>query len=299
LLEFEDFSSIQEVLMKRNVVLCSIAVLSFSLIFLGYATETAREVPSADDVPIQYTVQGGGDPALVFIHCWCCDRSYWKNQVPFFVERHKVVTIDLAGHGESGLERTDWTMPMFAADVVAVVEALALDRVILIGHSMGGPVMLEAARLMPERVAGLIGVDIFQDLEREFTEGQKKQFITAFRMDFAGTTKGLVRMMFPTDADTNLVKQVADDMSSAPPEVGIGAMASLMEFKPVELLEEVRVPIRCINSDMIPTNVEMGQRHAESFDVKYMKGRGHFLMLEDAGTFNQLLAETIAELTGG
>ena len=48
----------------------------------------------------------------------------------------------------------------------------------------------------------------------------------------------------------------------------------------------------------MPTNVEMGRSHAESFDVKYMKGRGHFLMLEDPDTFNELLAETIAELTG-
>jgi pimeloyl-ACP methyl ester carboxylesterase len=285
--------------MKRNVVLCSMAVLSFSLIFLGYATETAREALSVDKVPIQFTVEGGGEPALVFVHCWCCDRSYWKNQVPFFVESHKVVTIDLAGHGESGLERSEWTLESFAADVVAVVDELALDRVILIGHSMGGPVIMEAARLMPERVIGLIGVDTYQDFEREFTDGQKKQFITGFRMDFAGTTKGFVKMMFPADADTNLVNSIAADMSSAPPEVGIGAMVSLLEFKPVELLKEVRVPVRCINSDMFPTNVEMGKRYAESFDVKYMKGRGHFLMLEDPDTFNELLAETIAELTGG
>ena len=284
--------------MKRNVVLCSMAVLSFSLIFLGYATETAREAPSADEVPIRFTVEGGGEPALVFVHGWCCDRSYWKNQVPFFVESHKVVAIDLAGHGESGLERADWTLEMFAADVVAVVDQLGLDRVILIGHSMGGPVIMETARLIPDRVVGLIGVDTYQDFERELSEGQKKQFVMGFRMDFVGTTKGFVKMMFPADADTNLVNEIATDMASAPPEVGIGAMESLLDFKPVELLKEVRVPVRCINSDIFPTNVEANKSHAESFDVKYMKGRGHFLMLEDPDTFNELLAETIAELTG-
>ncbi|UCH85576.1 MAG: alpha/beta hydrolase [Candidatus Latescibacterota bacterium] len=285
--------------MKRNVLLCSMAVLSFSLIFLGYATETAREVSSSDGVPIRYLVQGGGDPALVFVHCWCCDRNYWKNQVPYFVERHKVVTIDLAGHGDSGLEREDWTLELFAADVSAVIDTLDLDRVILIGHSMGGPVIMEAARLMPGRVIGIIGVDTFQDFEREYSDAQKQQFIVGFTMDFATTTSGFVKMMFPADADTNLVNEIAEDMSSAPPRVGIGAMKNLLNYKPVETLKDIEVPIRCINSDMFPTNVESNAAHTESFDVKYMKRRGHFLMLEDPDTFNELLAETIAELTSG
>jgi len=284
--------------MKRSFVLCSMAVLSFSLIFLGYATETAREVASVDEVPIRFAVQGGGDPALVFVHCWCCDRNYWRNQVPYFVERHKVVTIDLAGHGESGMGRDEWTVAMFAADVAAVVEALDLNRVILIGHSMGGPVIMETAKLIPGRVIGLVGVDTYQDFEREFSEVQKKQFITGFRMDFPGTVKGFVKMMFPAGADTHLVSTISADMASAPPEVGIGAMESLLGFKPVETLKDVHAPVRCINSDMFPTNVEANAKYAESFDVKYMNGRGHFVMLEDPDTFNMLLAETIAELTG-
>ncbi|MEJ2719512.1 MAG: alpha/beta hydrolase [bacterium] len=284
--------------MKRNFVICSMAVLSFSLIFLGYATETARETPSSDGVPIRFTVAGGGKPALVFVHCWCCDRGYWKNQIPNFAEDHKVVAVDLAGHGESGADRSDWTLEMFAADVAAVVETLGLEDVILIGHSMGGPVILETARLIPDRVIGLIGIDTFQDFEREYTDVQKTQFLTGLRMDFEGTTKGFVRMMFPAGTDTSMVNAIASDMSAGPRDVGIGAMKSLLNFKPLEVLKQIHVPIRCINSDMLPTNVEADKRYAESFDVKYMEGRGHFLMLEDPDTFNELLAETISEMTG-
>lgn len=59
-------------------------------------------VPAADGVPIRYTVQGKGDTALVFIHCWGCNRQLWDNQVSLFARTHRVVTIDLPGHGESG-----------------------------------------------------------------------------------------------------------------------------------------------------------------------------------------------------
>ena len=91
---------------------------------------------SPDGVPIYYETQGTGQPALVFVHGWSCDRSYWERQVGHFAHQYQVVAIDLAGHGESGLNRQAWTMPAFGEDVVVVVEKLGLEQVVLIGHSM-------------------------------------------------------------------------------------------------------------------------------------------------------------------
>ena len=113
---------------------------------------------SADGVEIHYEVLGEKEPALVFIHGWCCDRGYWQQQVSHFASQYTVVTVDLAGHGASGTNRKAWTMPAFGQDVTAVIEQLGLTQCILIGHSMGGPVIVEAARQMPARVIGLIGL---------------------------------------------------------------------------------------------------------------------------------------------
>src|SRR5262245_7744994 len=107
---------------------------------------------SVDGVPIHYDVQGDGLPALVFIHGWSCDRSYWRKQMKYFAPRYTVVAIDLGGHGDSGLNRETWTTPAFGEDVVAVVETLGLTQVVLIGHSMGGAVSVEAAQRIPARV---------------------------------------------------------------------------------------------------------------------------------------------------
>ena len=98
-------------------------------------------VTSPDSIQIAYEVHGAGDPALIFVHGWSCDRSYWKGQLETFSKNFKVVAIDLAGHGESGLGRQAWTIEAFGADVEAVVEKLGLKRVILIGHSMRGDVI--------------------------------------------------------------------------------------------------------------------------------------------------------------
>lgn len=254
---------------------------------------------SADSVRIAYSVSGEGEPALVFVHCWCCDKGYWRNQLDEFSKTHTVVAVDLAGHGESGMNRGKWTIEAFGRDVVRVVEKLGLQKVILIGHSMGGPVVIEAARGMPDRVLALIGVDTFQDLERELPEEARAQWLSGFKADFATTTKGFVRAMFPAGADSALVEKVAGDMASAPPEVGVGAMEDLLGYKAAAALQGLKVPVYAINADRFPTNVDAGKRAAYSFEVKYMPGRGHFLMLEDPKEFNRLLAETIEEITKG
>jgi hypothetical protein len=106
---------------------------------------------SSDGVRIAYEVHGEGSPALVFVHGWSCDRSYWAGQFEPFSRQFKVVAVDLAGHGDSGLERRAWTIQSFGDDVASVVKKLRLGRVILIGHSMGWDVIPEAARATASR----------------------------------------------------------------------------------------------------------------------------------------------------
>jgi pimeloyl-ACP methyl ester carboxylesterase len=280
-------------------ILLSVIVLTLTFAAAPLGTTKQLIALSPDSISLTYTVQGKGEPALVFVHCWSCDKSYWKNQVPYFEKNYTVVTLDLAGHGDSGLGRKNWTIESFGADVAAVVKALDLNRVILIGHSMGGPVIIEAARLMPDRVIGLVGVDTFRDFAQRFPEDQQKAFLDPLTANFEGTTDRFVRSMFPDNADSALVAGIAADMASEPAEVGIGAMKSIINYDPVPALKELKIPIRCINADKWPTNVEGNKKLAYSFEVKFMPGRGHFVHLEDPATFNGLLAETIQELAAG
>ena len=260
------------------------------------SSEQKPKVTSADGVSISYDVRGRGGPALVFVHGWSCDRTYWRRQIPHFAMRHKVVAIDLGGHGDSGLNRADWTIEAFGRDVAAVVKALDLRPVILIGHSMGGPVNIAAARNLPGRVIGLIGVDTYNDIDAEYNADDVNGFVAALKADFAGVTTNSVRSMFVAGADADLVEQVVSDMSSAPPGVGASAMRGLMSFDLIKALKGLDVPIRCINSDRRSTDVPAARKHAASFDLKIVKGVGHFVMLEAPEEFNTLLAETIEEL---
>jgi pimeloyl-ACP methyl ester carboxylesterase len=258
---------------------------------------TTGVATSADGVSIRYESRGLGEPTLVFVHCWCCDRSYWANQLDVFAARNRVVAIDLAGHGESGLNRTDWGPKTYAEDVKAVADALGLKKMILIGHSMGGPVVAEAALLLPGRVQALVGVDIFQNIEQRPPEELVNQLLAAMQADFPAATERYIRsVMFPANADPALVDRIAKDMAAAPPVVGIESMKAMVRMDLPSVIERTKLPIYCVDSDKFPLDVEAGKRHAALFKVRVLPGVGHFLMLEKPGEFNRLLQETIAEI---
>ena len=252
-------------------------------------------VVSEDGLTIYYDVRGEGDKTLVFVHGWRCDRSSWQAQTEAFAKTYRVVTVDLGGHGQSGLDREDWNIPAFGADVAAVVDKLQLKSVILIGHSMGGPTIIEAARRLGDRVVALVGVDTYQDLEHTFTEQEIDGFLAPFKADFVTTTDQFVRSMFPESADSVLVNQIAGDMSAAPTDVAVSAIRNYFKWYDIKALGDVHVPIRSINSDLWPTNVEGNSNVAESFGVELMPGTSHFLHMEDPDGFNMLLHKTLEE----
>jgi len=253
---------------------------------------------SADGISLAFDVRGAGTPTLLFVHGWSCDRGYWKNQLDAFAERHQVVAVDLAGHGQSGAGRVAWTMPSFADDVVAVADELHLDRMILIGHSMGGDVIVEAARRLPGRVAGLVWVDVYRTFREPRSRQDLERFVAPFRADFGPTTRDFVRGMFVPGSDPDLVEWVAADMAAAPPDIALGSMEHARTFLPevVQGLREIGLPIVAINPDNEPTDVEALQRHGIRTVV--MPGIGHFPFLEDPPAFNRLLRETIGALSG-
>lgn len=290
--------------MSPNKPVYLFAALAAAVVLPGvaFAGETTT-VEAADGVPIVYDVRGPAEaagPALVFVHCWACDRTYWREQVDVFAADHRVVTLDLAGHGESGAGRESWTIRGLAGDVQAVVEALDLDRVILIGHSMGGPVSLEAARLMPGRVNGVVAVDTLHDAELEFPEEQADQMIAAFEADFSGTVEGFVRMMYREGADPAVVDWTVKKAQGANQEAAIALMRDFRNLDFPAMFSAAGVPIRAINAapeapGQMATAVETNRKYAD-FDAVLILGVGHFLQLERPAEFNERLQKVVAAL---
>ncbi|MEP7242221.1 MAG: alpha/beta hydrolase [Gammaproteobacteria bacterium] len=253
-------------------------------------------VTSADGVHIEYHVYGSGDPAVILVHGWSCDGNYWSAQLKDLKAKYTLVTVDLAGHGASGSNRTDWSMGNFGEDVAAVARQLQNSKIVLVGHSMGAPVALEASRRIGDRVVGIIAVDSLKTVgQPPVSEPQIQLRLKPFRENFIGHTREFVTSsFFQPGANPAFVQKVAYDMSLEPPDIGIAAMESISRMDFAKLLPEIHVPIVAINSDLGPKVDEARIRKSiPGFRATTLEHTGHFLMMEAPDRFNPLLIKEI------
>ncbi len=252
---------------------------------------------SADGLDIVYDVRGHGDPPLVFIHGAWCDRRHFGVQMDVFSLTHQVVCIDLGGHGESEKTRKDWTLASFAEDVRAVVEKLGLRDVILVGHSMGGPVSLLAAARMPDRMRAVVGVEALHDAEIVYTPEKLSPLIESLSKDFAGTVDAVVGSGFPRGSNPALVGFVKQGALKTAPEVAAGVIRAFLDYDARAAFRDCPVPIRVINTlHSAKTEVLRNKTYARSYDAVILDGFGHFPMLEDSTVFDARLREVLAGL---
>jgi pimeloyl-ACP methyl ester carboxylesterase len=260
-------------------------------------------VRAADGLNIAYDVRGKGDTTLVFLHGWCGDRQSWKHQLNTFAGDYRVVAIDLGGHGESGKNRKQWSVTGLAGDVEAVVKAAGLKRIILVGHSMGGPIALEAAKQMPGTVVGVIGVDTLHNAEYQWPQDQAKKILADFEADFKKTMREGIRGMLPEKADPELFNWIATKAENQDPKVALGIFRAFPNLDTKALLKGAKVPVRCINASpdfkfSIPTAVDINKKYAD-YAAVIMKGVGHFPMLEQPAEFNRHLRDVLKEFGRG
>lgn len=256
-----------------------------------------RTVAAPDGLAIVYSVAGTGEPALVFVHGGLADRSFWDAQLAAFAPRHRVIALDLGGHGESGTNRKTWGLPVLGADIAAVVHAERPQQVILFGNSLGGPAAIEAALLLGNRVLGVVGVDSLQQLDYKMDEAGTLSRAEAFRADFPGKMKEMVRLLFHPDVDPAIMADAERRMLRTNPEAGCAVIASLAGYDMGEAVRRLNAPIRAINGDLLPMNLEKSRRIRPDFSVIVMKHVGHYPMLERPDEFNRHVAAVVAELS--
>jgi pimeloyl-ACP methyl ester carboxylesterase len=256
-----------------------------------------RTCQAPDGVTIVYSAAGAGDPALVFVHGGLANRGFWDGELMAFASRHRVIAPDLAGHGDSGADRTTWGMVEFGADVAAVVEAERLEQVIIFGNSLGGPVAIEAALLLPGRVLGVVGVDTFQRLDYTVTAAEARQRAEAFRTDYAGSLRAMVKQLFHPDADPALMADAERRMARTSPDAAWKMFRSLAGYDLAASARRLTVPLRAINGDIYPTDLEAVRRVAPGFDAVAMAHAGHYPMLERPAEFDRHVAGIVEALS--
>jgi pimeloyl-ACP methyl ester carboxylesterase len=250
-------------------------------------------VPSADGSLITYDSQGEGETAIVFIHCWTCNHQFWQPQIDHFSKEYKVIGLDLAGHGQSESKRQQYTMQAFGSDVASVVNQVNPEQVILVGHSMGGPVAVEAAKLLGDKVIGIVGVDTFYTgFDYPQSEEKIEEFVAPFKQDFAAASEQLSRSMFTPSTPPEVVNQIVTQMQKDHPEMGVSALYEIFRWNAKNVpsdLNQYANKLKNING--APT----GNETALHESVTLIPNVGHFVAQVKPDEFNQTLEKMIAE----
>lgn len=236
---------------------------------------------------------------MVFLHGWCINGSYWDHQIEAFKEKYKVLTLDLAGHGKSKVDRNDWSLPNYANDVVELLRQLQLDSLILIGHSMSGNINLLVYDKIPDKVIGFIGVDNLQDLGSEPNEASNAQwegFLKSMEGNFHLTAQQFAQFFFSPSTDSAVRARVMNDVLSSDTVMAVSTLRSLYEASQKESLysKKLKVPLLLINSDIRPVNETLLSKNAGSgYKIFYVHGTGHYPMIETPDEFNARLQEAL------
>lgn len=254
-------------------------------------------IESFDGLKLRYTLEGTGDVALVFLHGWGGDSRTWRYQQPL-ASKYQIVMIDLAGHGKSGTEREHFTMESFGHDVQAVVEELNLSKIILIGWSMGGAVMLETARLLKDRIAGLIGVDT---LFPQFIYSQNDpdlitQELKPFQENFVNGFTQLVNNFNTEKIDPRMVEEFLTSLPDLDQDAMLSSFKELYRWDFKQVIQEITKPIRCIVAGETLPELEMRNEYETYFPTVYMEQLKHFLVWEEPEKFNTVLEEQIQQI---
>lgn len=266
----------------------------------GCSKGTDEAVTASDGVEIRLDRQGEGEPTLIFVHGWAGDRSSWNAQVAHFSRKYEVVTVDLPSFGESGNNRERFTMASFGEDIATVIQKLNLDQAVLIGHSMGAPVVIEAANRVPEQVIGVVLVDALKDVEAKIPPKAIEDRVAYF-LDLVAnpTNEKWVKGGFYTRDTEATFERVAAALEGAPrarwEESLLDAWIWLNDDC-TESISRVQAPIISINADRTPTNVEAFRKYAPSFQAKIIPNTGHLIIWDAPDEFNRLLEESIQEL---
>ena len=271
------------------------------VVILAIVAARVSSAASVDGIPLHWTSSGSGPQTLVLVHGWTCDDSSWSAQVPALMGKYRVLTLDLPGHGKSGkLEAAKFSMDLFARAVEAVRAEARADRLVLVGHSMGVPVIRQYARLYPQHVTALVLVDGVVVLGAPPPPGaQPSQRPEPERMkgpDGPKNREAMIRGMFTPATPKPLQDQVLKMMLAAPESTAYGAMVATFDPK-IWGTDVMTMPVLGLFADRSALgNPEVTKKVLPNYEHHEVAGTGHFVMMEKPREFNALLTAFVDKL---
>jgi pimeloyl-ACP methyl ester carboxylesterase len=277
--------------MRNPIALGCAAICAAGLLvpeqLLAEAVSGVAHSVQVDGAKVHYTEYGTGENALLFVHGWSCDETFWAGQTPLGAKIH-VITLDLPGHGQSDKPRIAYTMDFYVRAIDAVLRDAKVNAAILVGHSNGTPVIRQFYRTFPEKTRALVIVD--GGLRPRGDKATMEKFIARLKEpNYEENTGKFIDNMTTSIADTALREKIRTTMLRTPQYVGVSEFEATLDpelWKP----DKITVPVLMLLAKQPAWNAEYEQfvrGIVPTLDYQVWEGVSHFLMLEKPEEFNR------------
>jgi pimeloyl-ACP methyl ester carboxylesterase len=250
-----------------------------------------------DGVVLALERHGVGDPPLVLVHGVACHRGFWAPQIERFARDHLVVALDLRGHGDSDAPEQRYTMAGFADDVAWTCERLAVDRPVLIGHSLGGLVALAFAAAYPDRLRAAVLIDSVL-LPDERRPDAVHELVAGLRgPEPESALRGYFLTFFGPSDSTERRDWILEQAARTPSHVTSSVWEeSLLSWDDADALGRCHVPLLYLDAGTPNANLAQAKRLCRGLIVARTRGSGHFSQLEVPERVNAALERFLAGL---
>jgi len=250
-----------------------------------------------DGVALFYEEAGGGELPLIFVHGWGCDHTYFAPQFEHFRRKHRVVAVDLRGHGQSDKPHQSYTTEAFADDVAWICGQLGVEKPVVIGHSMGGLVAFDLACRYPTLPSAIVMLDAAVVLPAGARAATPHLVEELRGPDYREALRRYVaNSLFISTDDRQRKERILEEMSSAPQHMMVSAMESLRSYDAAAVAEGCAVPALYIAADEPQPRTDVGRFRELLPRLVNGKtvGSGHFCQLEVPEQLNPMIERFLA-----
>jgi len=240
-------------------------------------------------VKLAFEDRGAGRPAFVFVHGWTCDRSFFAPQVNHFARRHRVVSVDLRGHGESDKPHGAYPIAAYADDIAYIIDQLGLGKCVAVGHSMGGKAALQLAAEHPERVAAIVMVDPAPFISPPELRAAMESMVADIEAGNQEARRRFITRMFLPSSDRQLVEKVTAIMLAAPAHVAANAVRGGLEFDARAAAASCKVPAPHLAATPPNNPPHLMSEWLPNVVNGWTVGAGHFNQLEVPDQVNAMI----------
>jgi pimeloyl-ACP methyl ester carboxylesterase len=257
-------------------------------------------VARVNGIDLFYTDQGEGDP-VVLIHGLGSSSADWELQLPALVPSHRVLAVDLRGHGQSSKPAGPYSIAEFADDVATLIEGLGVQACHLVGLSLGGMTALELAATRPDLVMSAVIVNSGPDFIPRTLKDKALVWQRLALVRLAGPEKVahlVVKRTLPGEQHAELRSRVIESLGNNDKDAYLASMKAIIGWSVRDRLTSISASTLVVASEFDYGSIQSKQPivdEAQAARMVVVEGARHLLPVEKPDEFNEILSKFLAE----